>query len=114
MTVGRASFHEFDGRSYNAIYPPPPEFLWARLGVNGEYEKFDDIVDVADHLFEFNVYSVEVADQYSVESSGFQGHDNISLFYGDNDAQPIRGLTSDEIEELNEVLEIRDRSQYGP
>ena len=78
--------------------------LWMRMGDQGDYEDFDDPYAAGEHigaLFEehtempvirkYGAYGVEVGD-------AFPGPYNyVSLFWGDDDAQPTKEITAKDI-----------------
>jgi len=60
---------------------------------------------VAEHLRLHNVTTPLVRhSRYGVTTDGFEGNNHISLFWGDHEAQPIRGLTPAELDEINRRL----------
>lgn len=78
--------------------------LWIRLGDGDDYHAFDDLSEAAEHLSEFGVRFIERRDVYGVTAEGFRGHNYISLFWGNADAQPTRGVSADELNEINAQL----------
>ena len=78
--------------------------LWVRLGDGDNYNPFDDLSDVAAYLSENGVEQVERHTRYGVRSAAFKGNNYISLYWGDNHAQPSRDVTAGEIAELNSEL----------
>ena len=81
-------------------------FLWIRVGDNSNYNKIDDIYECANflvlhgvskELVRYNTYGVTDKDIY-------RGLNYISLYYGDNDGQPIKSISNDELEKLNELI----------
>lgn len=77
---------------------------WIRAGDADDYHDFDDLAEVAYTLAEYGVEQVEALHRYGVACDQFRGHNYISLFWGDDDAQPSRDLTPADVEELNEYL----------
>lgn len=80
------------------------EKIWMRMGDGGEYEDFDSPFDAGDRIGIFfsedsKMPIVSKHGAYGVEvEPHFPGPYNyVSLFWGDDDAQPIRGLTADEL-----------------
>ena len=80
------------------------ERLWIRLGDNADYEECgSDFGALAELLEMFNVSQDDM--QWRTDGMGFQtesfyGNNYVSLFWGDEDAQPIRGLTRQEQESI--------------
>ena len=85
------------------------EILWLRLGDMSEYEAFgDDLYAVADALLCSGVEDI-TRRQGGIEASGkeycqFLGHNYISLFWGDTDAQIIRELNNKELDEVQLII----------
>ena len=83
----------------------PSTTLWVRAGDGDNYNAFDGFQDVADYLGEMGATSpLEWCNEYGVSSPEFRGNNYISLFWGDDDAQPIRQLTTAERNEVNRWL----------
>jgi hypothetical protein len=80
------------------------EIIWVRLGDADSYNRFDDLAEVAQYMSLFGVNHVHRSREYGVEANGLTGLNDISLFYGDNDAQPIRDLSDQDIRLLNKEL----------
>jgi hypothetical protein len=87
------------------------ESLWMRLGDAGEYEAFSDLADAADMLSElsegqaFEPQDIRWhGDGMGLSLPGFEGQNYISLFWGDADAQPTRGLSNDEQIEFEDAV----------
>jgi hypothetical protein len=78
---------------------------WIRVGDGDDYHDFDDLSEVAEALAEYRVEQVEACNEMGVACDQFRGHNYISLFWGDGDAQPLRDLTAGDVEELNEQLQ---------
>jgi len=78
-------------------------FLWLRMGDNADYEKIDSIEE-AKEIFEERelIKNFTFCYQYGIKNDEFAGHNYISLFYGNKDADPIRAITSKELIYLNE------------
>lgn len=84
--------------------------FWLRLGDAGDYESFDSLASVADHLAEFNVYIFRrFVGTYGVgiEAPGFTGMNMISLYFGDAEAQLVRPMDNSELKALKEFLADR-------
>jgi hypothetical protein len=83
--------------------------LWVRLGDQGDYEAYelpdsDGLEHVAALFAELGVGPLRRIDKYSVtDDRDYAGLNYISVFIGDADAQPLRGLTRREFEELREL-----------
>ncbi len=79
--------------------------LCIRVGDSDDYHNLDDLSDLADHLKESNVRTPLVRhSKYAVTTDGFERNNHISLFWGDDEAQPIRELTPAELDEINRRL----------
>jgi hypothetical protein len=79
--------------------------LWVRAGDGDNYNDFDGLEEVADYLAEMGATDpLERCDKYDVTSPEYRGHNYISLFWGDDDAQPTRPLRIDEQAEVNRLL----------
>ena len=77
--------------------------LWIRLGDNDDYHDYDSIDDVKEILDECDCLPVKRYCQYGITARHFQGRNYISLFWGDDDAQPFNELTDNELVRLNIV-----------
>jgi hypothetical protein len=79
--------------------------LWVRAGDGDNYNGFDGLQEVADYLGAMGATSpLEWCNKYGVASPEFRGNNYISLFWGDDDAQPIRSLTTTEHHKINRLL----------
>jgi hypothetical protein len=79
--------------------------LWVRAGDGDNYNDFDGLQEVADYLAEMGATGpLEWANDLGVSSPEFRGKNYISVYWGDDDAQPIRPLTPDEHKEVNRLL----------
>ena len=79
--------------------------LWVRAGDCDNYNDFDDLQEVAEYLSEMGATSpLNRCNEYGVTSPEFRGKNYISLFWGDDDAQPTRSMTADEHNEVNRLL----------
>ncbi|MHB9044356.1 MAG: hypothetical protein ACYC35_00300 [Pirellulales bacterium] len=71
-------------------------FYWIRIGDTGSYQSFDDLDDAVDCLNENGAgkidHWVDGGPGIGIDTPNFHGHDFISLFWGDNAANPIRSL----------------------
>ena len=83
----------------------PNTQLWVRAGDGDNYNAFDSFQEVADYLAEMGATGpLEWCNEYGVTSPEFRGNNYISVFCGDDDAQPIRSLTTAEHHEVNRLL----------
>jgi len=88
------------------IYDAEPEWIWVRMGDASEYERFVDIEDVGYLLADFDIKPADIRQtEKGIMTSGFEGRNYISLFWGDAKAQPIRELSVEEFAELREAME---------
>jgi hypothetical protein len=79
--------------------------LWVRAGDADNYNAFDCLQEVADYLAEMGATRpLEWCNEYGVTSPEYRGQNYISLLWGDDDAQPIRSLTTAEHDEVNRLL----------
>ena len=84
------------------------EHLWIRLGDMGEYETFGQDFDAAGLALREG--GVRPPLQWFVSGVGFQcggyeGHDYVSCFWGDDDANMTRPLDQQEQERLAAAIE---------
>jgi hypothetical protein len=83
----------------------PSTTLWVRAGDSDNYNAFDGFQEVADYLAEMGATDrLERCNEYGVTSPEYRGNNYISLFWGDDDAQPSRPLTIGEHDEINRLL----------
>jgi hypothetical protein len=79
------------------------KLLWIRVGDNAEYEQVDDVNDaveclgISNELVRCNTYGVTDNDVYA-------GLNYISLYYGDEEAEPIEPISDNELAELNKMI----------
>lgn len=87
--------------------------LWIRCGDADDYNGFEiDFAAAAEYLDMLGVTVPLVrCNKYGVSAPGFTGWNYISLFWGDNDAQPVRELTDAELAELNAHLQWQSVSR---
>jgi len=83
------------------------ERIWMRMGDQGEYEAFDSPWDAGNEIGMFYAEHDQMPDvkkygRYGVEvDPGFLGPYNyVSLFWGDDDAQPTNDTTSNDIKQF--------------
>jgi len=86
--------------------------IWMRLGDADAYAPYDSVEDVAEGLVWCGLsgFSISRAGEYGVAipDAGYSGKNYVSLFWGDNDAQPIRGLTDAELDALRLLSAVAD------
>jgi hypothetical protein len=87
----------------------PKLLVWVRVGDAGEYEAFDALDDALDYLNELKAGEVtgwvDGGVGVGIETVNYHGHDFISLFWGDDDANLTAHLDADERVEVEEGLE---------
>jgi hypothetical protein len=79
-------------------------FIWVRLGDADTYNRFDNLAEAAEYMSLFGVRHVHPCQKYGVESEGLTGQNYISLFFGDDKAQPTRELSGRDVRELKQCL----------
>lgn len=79
-------------------------FIWVRLGDADNYNRFDDLADAAEYMALVGVKHVRRCQKYGVTANGFTGLNYISLFFGDDEAQPTRDLSGKDVREVNDCL----------
>ena len=70
--------------------------IWIRVGDMGDYQAFDSLDEVVDYLSELGVGRVDHWRAAGVETVNYWGHDYISLYHGDTDANLVSDLLPDE------------------
>jgi hypothetical protein len=80
------------------------DYIWIRLGDPGDYEKFGDIEEAANLFKELNVSGPFRWQEYGFSNSEFEGQNYVSIFHGDEEAQPTRELDDDEKRYLEKTL----------
>ena len=88
-------------------------FVWVRAGDGDDYHRFDDLNEAAEYLGQFGVQFVAHCCNFGVEATGFAGHNYISLFHGDEYAQPLdhgADLTCSQLRFLNDYLKATSHS----
>lgn len=80
--------------------------LWIRGGDADDYHEFGFDFDAAAEYLQLIGVSGRLCrcGRYGVSARGFTGHNYISLYWGDDDAQPERGLTDKEVAKLSTYL----------
>lgn len=81
-----------------------PEQIWLRVGDAGYYENYDDIPAAAEALNEYGIDGVDGWVRGGFEFGPARGHDYISCYWGDEDADLIRELNEQEKTELAKAL----------
>jgi len=86
--------------------PRAPYAIWMRLGDAGEYDNFGiDLAAVAETLQMAGVEKIERSRRkFGVSTPGFTGDNYISLYWGDEEANGIKELSTKEISKINEYL----------
>lgn len=79
--------------------------LWLRIGDTGEYEEFDSLDDALEYLNALGVGQVEGWQQYGFVTPNYHGQDYISIFWGEQDANPRRDLNDAEHQIIEDGLE---------
>jgi len=81
------------------------EHLWIRLGDSDDYEDYgDDIQALAGYLQEVGIKEIDRWVEKGFEASGFGGHNYVSLYWGDADANFISELAQREKIQLEKAL----------
>jgi len=80
------------------------QYLWVRVGDADDYNHFDDLAEAAEYMAQFGLVHVWRKFKYGVDAEGFTGNNYISLFYGDEEAQPTRDVSTRDIQRLNRHL----------
>jgi hypothetical protein len=88
--------------------------LWIRCGDADNYNDFGmDYDAAAEYLDRLGVIApLTRYGQYGVSAPGFTGWNYISLYWGDDDAQPEGEVTDEELAELNSRLIALDRQEW--
>lgn len=80
-------------------------YFWMRWGDNAEYNDYDSLDNVIDHLIDhYEITEVNWRPDGGFEVPGWRRLNYVSLFVGDKDAQIIRDLTPEEKEEIDDAL----------
>ena len=79
-------------------------FIWVRLGDADNYNQFDDLAEAAEYMALFGVRHVERCQKYGVAAKGFTGQNYISLYFGDDEAQPTGDVSDADVRRLNICL----------
>jgi len=80
-------------------------WFWVRLGDMDDYSRFDGLDEVADYLVEFRITVLnKLGNKYFFHALGYP---LISMFWGDDDANPTRELTYGERYDLQQELDKR-------
>jgi len=91
------------------------EYVWIRMGDTGEYEKFDSPYDAGEDVgsrlrevenFKFMGMGIRIY-------PGYSGRNYISLFWGDEEAQPTRDLSDEERSEFLQGLRKGFEDAWG-
>ena len=82
------------------------EYLWLRLGDNTEYNTESSVDDLTESFHNIGITEELVRyGRYGITDKDiFTGENYISLYYGDDDAQPTRPIEREELEALNRRL----------
>ena len=78
--------------------------IWLRVGDMGEYESFDALTEALDYLNELSVGEVTHWRPAGIETVNCWGHDYISLYHGDADANLLFDMLPDERMFVEETL----------
>lgn len=93
------------------------DFIWIRFGQNSEYEKFYSVDEAAQNIQELIDLMVNdgwpqpqkvrwVENGLEIPSLDLERHNRISIFWGDDNAQPIRELSRQEKRQIERVLGV--------
>ena len=75
--------------------------VWIRLGDNGDYEPFDTPYDAGDRVGMFTSDREPRYISKGIYLEGFEGDNYISLYWGDDDAQPVTDAELNESDKLD-------------
>jgi hypothetical protein len=92
----------------SAVAKAMAKWVWVRWGDASNYEKYDSVSetesDFADHLRKGSRVRRWV--RYGVQVvPGYDGYNYISIFWGDDDANAARELTSEEKSQIERIVE---------
>lgn len=80
-------------------------YIWMRVGDGDDYHKFSTVEEVAQHLSDhYDITKIWRFCKFGVAADGYENMNYISLFWGDENAEPLFDLIAEEIEEINTVL----------
>ena len=97
---------EINPETVQKIYAAEPEYIWVRMGDASEYEHMSDLHEAGLLLMDYDIRPETIqAIKNGITAPGFEGRNYISLFWGDQKTNLIRGLTDEEIEELKRFAE---------
>jgi hypothetical protein len=83
----------------------PNTNLWVRVGDGDSYNPFDGVQEVSEYLAEMGAtVPLERYNRFGVTRPEYKGRNYISLFWGDDDAQPTLSLTISEHNEISRLL----------
>jgi hypothetical protein len=97
--------------------------VWMRQGDNADYQDFDGMYDAGSELGGYyaavsSTPEVEMPEisrhgEYGIDSSpGYENYNYISLFWGDDDAQPLKGISLADLAEFKRG--VRAGGDIGP
>ena len=82
--------------------------LWMRLGDTAEYHRYDDIEGVTEAMREASVHGPFKAghpmSKGMLHAPGYEADNYISLFWGDEDAEWVCGITKSEMKRIEKGL----------
>ena len=84
-------------------------FIWVRLGDADTYNRFDDVAEAAEYMALCGIKNVHRTQKYGVTAKGFTGLNYISLYFGDDEAQPTRDLSGKDVGVVNDCLLQEER-----
>ncbi len=89
--------------------------IWMRIEDVDDYEEFD-LAAVAERLAMVGVDYIEQHSKFGVHCPGTRltGHNYISLYWGDEEANGVKGLTKAEIAQTNEYLAHPEKYPFMP
>ena len=80
--------------------PTIATLIWVRVGDAGEYEAFDGLDEAVEYLNELGVGRVDHwingGPGVGIGTPNYHGHDFVSLYHGDADANLVSNLLPDE------------------
>lgn len=85
-----------------------PSYYWLQVGDQPDYDKFDSLPDVITELQKAGVGPVRAWTKLGLETSQFQGDNDISLYIGDEAANPYHELKTLDKIEVNRALGLED------
>ena len=78
--------------------------IYIRCGDQDDYHEFQNLNNAAQYLKKMKVKALKPYNQMGVIAKNYQGNNYISIYLGNDINNPQRGPTTEELQQLNRII----------